>query len=101
MLRDQLMSELNGIKSAEDAAIWARRILPAKNALNSAMRGRLKMPFRLGWRLWKTQPTGPMDTRLQSCLNRQKDQSAGPGPQASTSPICPIRSRAAFATGIM
>ena len=36
VLRDQLMSELKDIKSAEDAAIWARRILPAKNALNSA-----------------------------------------------------------------
>ena len=36
VLRDQLMSELKGMKSAEDAAIWARRILPAKNALNAA-----------------------------------------------------------------
>ena len=36
MLRDELMSELKGVKSAEDAAIWARRILPAKNSLNSA-----------------------------------------------------------------
>jgi hypothetical protein len=31
VLRDQLMSELKGIKSGEDAAIWAKRILPAKN----------------------------------------------------------------------
>jgi hypothetical protein len=36
VLRDQLMSELKGMQSAEEAAIWARRILPAKNALNSA-----------------------------------------------------------------
>ena len=36
VLRDQLMSELKGMKSAEDAAIWARLMLPAKNALNSA-----------------------------------------------------------------
>ena len=36
VLRDQLMSELKDVKSAEDAALWARRILPAKNALNSA-----------------------------------------------------------------
>ena len=36
MLRDQLMNELKDMKSAEDATIWARRILPAKNALNSA-----------------------------------------------------------------
>jgi ERF superfamily len=36
VLRDQLMSELKGMQSAEEAAIWARRNLPAKNALNSA-----------------------------------------------------------------
>jgi hypothetical protein len=30
------MSDLKDVKSGEDAAIWARRILPAKNALNSA-----------------------------------------------------------------
>ena len=36
MLRDQLMSELKDVKSAEDAALWARRILPAKNSLNVA-----------------------------------------------------------------
>jgi hypothetical protein len=35
VLRDQLLSKLKGMKSAEDAAMWARRILPAKNALNS------------------------------------------------------------------
>jgi hypothetical protein len=36
VLRDRLMSELKDVQSAEDAAIWARRILPAKNTLNSA-----------------------------------------------------------------
>jgi ERF superfamily len=32
VLRDQLMSELKGMQTAEDAAVWARRILPAKSA---------------------------------------------------------------------
>ena len=36
VLRDQLMSELKDVKSVEDAAIWARRILPAKNSLDAA-----------------------------------------------------------------
>jgi ERF superfamily len=35
-LRDQLMSELKRVKSGEDAAIWAKRILPAKNSLEAA-----------------------------------------------------------------
>jgi hypothetical protein len=36
VLRDQLMSELKDVKSVEDATLWARRILPAKNSLNVA-----------------------------------------------------------------
>jgi hypothetical protein len=35
VLRDQLMSELKGVKSGEEAAIWARRILPAKYSLDA------------------------------------------------------------------
>jgi hypothetical protein len=33
VLRDQLVKEVKDINSAESAAIWARRILPAKNSL--------------------------------------------------------------------
>jgi len=36
VLRNQLCNQLNEIDSAEAAAIWARRILPAKNSLNAA-----------------------------------------------------------------
>jgi hypothetical protein len=36
VLRDQLMSELKDVKSVEDATLWARRILPAKDSLNVA-----------------------------------------------------------------
>jgi len=36
VLRDQLLGQLEGINSAEEAAIWAHRILPAKNRLNPA-----------------------------------------------------------------
>jgi hypothetical protein len=46
VLRDQLMSELKGMNSAEDAAIWARRILPAKNALNSTHARQVEDAFR-------------------------------------------------------
>ena len=35
-LRDQLVAELNGIAPADDAAIWAHRILGAKNSLTAA-----------------------------------------------------------------
>ena len=46
VLRDELMSELKGVKSAEDAAIWARRILPAKNALDAADARQVEDAFR-------------------------------------------------------
>jgi hypothetical protein len=36
VLRDQLMSELKDVKSVDEATIWARRILPAKNSLDAA-----------------------------------------------------------------
>jgi hypothetical protein len=33
-LRDQLIGQLKEVSTVDDAAIWARRILPAKNSLN-------------------------------------------------------------------
>jgi hypothetical protein len=35
VLRDQLLDQLNEIDSPESAAVWARRILPAKNSLHA------------------------------------------------------------------
>ena len=46
VLRDQLMSELKGVKSGEDAAIWAKRILPAKNALDAADAHQIEEAFQ-------------------------------------------------------
>jgi hypothetical protein len=36
VLRDQLLRDLGNLHSAEGAAVWARRILPAKNTLHEA-----------------------------------------------------------------
>ena len=36
VLRDQLLSDVGKLNSAEEAAVWARRILPAKNTLHEA-----------------------------------------------------------------
>jgi ERF superfamily len=36
VLRDQLLRDMENLNSAEGAAIWARRILPAKNSLHEA-----------------------------------------------------------------
>jgi hypothetical protein len=36
MLRHQLLRDVENLNSAEGAAVWARRILPAKNTLHEA-----------------------------------------------------------------
>ena len=46
MLRDQLVGELKAVTSADAAAIWARRILPAKNSLNIADARQLENAFQ-------------------------------------------------------
>ena len=46
VLRDQLLGELKEVNSADAAAIWARRILPAKNSLNIADARQLENAFQ-------------------------------------------------------
>jgi hypothetical protein len=46
VLRDQLLNQLNDIHSAEAAAIWARRILPARNSLGAADARQLEDAFQ-------------------------------------------------------
>jgi hypothetical protein len=46
VLRDQLRSQLNDIDSSEAAAVWARRILPAKNSLSASDARQLEDAFK-------------------------------------------------------
>jgi hypothetical protein len=46
VLRDQLLNQLNEVNSAEGAAIWARRILPAKSTLSAADARQVEDAFR-------------------------------------------------------
>ena len=59
VLRDQLMGELKGMQSAEDAAIWARRMLPAKNALNSADSRQIEDAFQARLAVVESASDGP------------------------------------------
>jgi hypothetical protein len=45
-LRDQLTAEIEGIKSDEEAANWAHRVLSAKNTLTTADAGRVEQAFQ-------------------------------------------------------
>ena len=46
VLRDQLISELKQVNSADAAAVWAHRILPAKNSLNVVDARQLENAFQ-------------------------------------------------------
>jgi hypothetical protein len=45
-LRDQLLNQLGEVNSVDSAAIWARRILPAKNSLKAADARQVEDAFR-------------------------------------------------------
>jgi hypothetical protein len=46
-LRDRLVAELDGLQSADEAANWAHRRLPAKNTLTAADAELVEAGFRL------------------------------------------------------
>jgi hypothetical protein len=104
VLRDQLMSELKDVKSAEDAALWARRILPAKNSLNVADARQIEDAFEARLALMQDASGEPdrLSPTVMTALNVEQSQGSigKPGPEGSISPICPIPSHAAFVTGI-
>jgi hypothetical protein len=49
VVRDQLLGELKQVDSVDAAAIWARRILPAKNSLNVVDARQLENAFQASW----------------------------------------------------
>ncbi len=75
VLRDQLMSELKGMKSAEDAAVWARRILPAKNALNSADARQIEDAFQARLAVVEGAGSGP-DGRAPAVMSASNAEPA-------------------------
>jgi hypothetical protein len=88
VLRDQLVGELTAISSADTAAIWARRILPAKNSLNIADARQLENAFQarlaeLELRLNNTEPQplslGPTGNHIRS-LERNGPETKGVSP---------------------
>jgi hypothetical protein len=56
MLRDQLLGEIEGLSSAEGAAVWARRALPAKSSLDHADAQQLEEAFEAKLAQLNSQP---------------------------------------------
>ncbi len=71
-------SELKDIKSAEEAAICARRMLPAKNALNSADARQIEDAFQARLAIREGPSEGPDGlARLMSGSNTTVEQAEG------------------------
>ena len=106
-LRDQLLTELKDIGSAEEAANWAHRVLGAKNSLTAADAREVEDAFqaRLAT-LGNAADIGEVplssDNSRYSRLHQSSDVPWGPTgqplPTASTRAGWPIPSRAAFVT---
>ena len=58
-LRDRLISELNGLGSGEDAALWAKRIIPERDKLMVADAERLDEAFHVRLRSLPMDPHTP------------------------------------------
>jgi ERF superfamily len=71
-LRKQLMAELTGINSAEDAANWAHRVLGTKNTLIAADADRVEKAFRarLASLVTEAADDQPMPQKARSRLPR-------------------------------
>jgi ERF superfamily len=76
VLRDQLLSQLNAIQSHERAAVWARRILPAKNTLDVADARLLEEEFEARLAKLAAQPA-PTDTGGAETANQGEGADAG------------------------
>ena len=61
-LRDCLMAELNGLGNGEDAALWAKRIIPERNKLMAADAERLEEAFHVRLRGLPMEPPSQRET---------------------------------------
>ena len=68
MLRDQLLGQLEVINSAEEAAIWAHRILPAKNRLNAADARQVEAAFEARLKKLQGEAETPRGTDVNTFL---------------------------------
>ncbi len=61
-LRDRLMAELNGLGSGEDAALWAKRIIPERNKLMAADAEGFEEAFHVRLRSLPMEPPSQRET---------------------------------------
>jgi hypothetical protein len=78
MLRDQLIAQLKGLNSAEEAADWAHRVLASKNSLVFADTKQLELAFQLKLSsLLPDQPTVAEQSKALRRRRRGRDRGTG------------------------
>jgi hypothetical protein len=81
LLREQLLIELAAIATADEAAVWAQRKLPAKNTLTPDDADVIEQAFRA--KLQSLEPTGTDEAASTTASADQRDKfDAQPGPNA-------------------
>jgi len=78
VLRDQLLRDVGNLSSAEGAAIWARRILPAKSTLHEADARQVEVAFEARLTELNGQATSAQPSRSSSAIGGEGDD-AFPG----------------------
>jgi hypothetical protein len=66
--RDRLLAELGGLQSADDAADWAHRSLPAKNTLTAVDAQRIEAAFQEKLAVLGEEPSEPASSEVKVLL---------------------------------
>jgi ERF superfamily len=88
-LRDRLIAELDALQSADEAASWAHRSLPAKNTLTAADANLVEAGFRLKLAVFGDGLPG--DVPQKAVLSRAGAQPDHPTPEAEAPSVAAAR----------
>jgi len=88
VLRDQLIAQLKGLNSAEEAADWAHRVLTSKNSLVLAHAEQVELAFQLKLSTLMTdQPSIAQQPEAPRRRRRRRDRATGVNKTVLTLPV--------------
>src|SRR6516225_6547964 len=88
VLRDQLIAQLKGLNSAEEAADWAHRVLASKDSLGSADAKQVELAFQLKLSTLVTdQPNVAAQPEAPRRLHRGRNRATGVNKTVSALPV--------------
>jgi hypothetical protein len=84
--RDRLLAELDGVRSADDAANWAHRSLPAKNTLTLVDAQQVEAAFRDKLAAFGDEQPGPLQELAQALAEVPLTHPNGEGEKLESTP---------------